>query len=518
MRISLKDLLAVVLSGALTALAFPRLSLSFLAWVSLIPLFFVLSRHTTGRSFILGSLGGLVFYGILLFWIPAVPAHYGNLSATTGILIYLLLILLLSLFWGLFGLVFTRIGIRFRALAFILAPFLWIGMEYLLTFVLSGFPWGLLGYTQYRDLPLIQSATLAGVFGISFLLVLFQSLAVFSLRLKTPLPFFVGLGVVVTIHAAGLFSLSKVKPTAESFPAAVVQGNVSADINWNLIEPKEAEALFDRHLNLTRAALKDGARFVVWPEFSIPLCFSCPDPYYQDNKAKLVHLTRTSGATLVLGSVETGGTEDAPRYFNSALSLSPDGSVSQYAKMHLVPFGEYVPYSGVLSWVRNMTSAIGQVSRGRDYVLHPYGNLEFASPICYEIIFPDLVRKFVRDGADFLVTITNDSWYGGSWAPRQHFAIAVLRAVENRRFLLRAATTGISGIVDPYGRILARSKLMTPAVLNGTVTPLRTKTLYTRYGDWLPLAGLTISFFFFMLAFLTRSHERQKRDGSRSII
>ncbi|MCJ7613121.1 MAG: apolipoprotein N-acyltransferase, partial [Candidatus Aminicenantes bacterium] len=152
MKITLKDLLWVMLSGALTALAFPRLSLSVLAWVSLIPLFYVLSRRTPGQSFFLSLLAGIVFYGILLFWIPSVPAHYGHLSSTVSLLIYLALIICLGLFWGLFGLLFARIRTRYRGLAFILAPFIWVGVEYLLTFVLTGFPWGLLGYTQYRNL------------------------------------------------------------------------------------------------------------------------------------------------------------------------------------------------------------------------------------------------------------------------------------------------------------------------------------------------------------------------------
>lgn len=517
MKITLKDWLWVMLSGALTALAFPRLSLSVLAWVSLIPLFYVLSRRTPGQSFFLSLLAGIVFYGILLFWIPSVPAHYGHLSSTVSLLIYLALIICLGLFWGLFGLLFARIRTRYRGLAFILAPFIWVGVEYLLTFVLTGFPWGLLGYTQYRNLPLIQSATVAGVFGLSFLLVLVQSLFVFSLLLKKRAPFFIGLAVVLLAQGAGFLTLSKVNPTAESFQAGVIQGNVSSEIDWNQATSEQAADLFNRHVSLTRQALQQGARLVVWPEFSVPLCFSCPDPLYQNFKYSLVRLAASNKATLLLGSIETTSPEENPRYFNSALCLSPDGGISQYSKMHLVPFGEYVPYPGLFSWVKRMTRAIGQITPGRAYVLHPYAGVKFGSPICYEIVFPDLVRRFVKNGANFIVTITNDGWYGRSWAPGQHFAIAALRAVENRRFLLRAATTGISGIVDPYGRILAKSRLRTQAALTGTVTPLRSVTFYTQHGDWLPQAGLTLSFVFFMLALLTRPHERQKRDGSRPI-
>ena len=159
-----------------------------------------------------------------------------------------------------------------------------------------------------------------------------------------------------------------------------------------------------------------------------------------------------------------------------------------------------------------MTHAIGDITPGTEYTLHLFEGKKFGSPICYEIIFPNLVRKFVKNGADFLVTITNDGWYGKSSAPYQHFSIAVFRAVENRRYLLRAATTGISGIVDPYGRILVKSELMTQTHLTGNITPYQALTFYTKYGDILPISSLTLSVLFLILALLKRKYER-KRAG-----
>ncbi len=523
MKITLKDLLLVAGSGLLTAAAFPRLGLFPLAWVSLLPLLFVLGRRTPGQSFILGLVAGVFFNGLLLYWIPAVPAHYSKLSTGFSLVIYLVLIIVLGLFWGIFGVIFGRIRQSYpRGLAFILAPFIWVAVEYLLTFVLTGFPWGLLGYTQYRDLPLIQSATLAGVFGVSFLIVLFQSLLILAVNLKSRTPAIVGLALFLVAHAAGLFALKKVKPTSESFEAGVIQGNVSSDIPWPSVGLSEVKRLFNLHLDLTRRAIVRRAKFVAWPEFSVPLCFSCPDTLDLKFKEDLLRLVKTNRTTLLIGTHERADTPNGPQYFNSALCLSPDSSFTQYNKMHLVPFGEYTPYPSIFSFVNRMTPAVGRLTPGADEVLHHYGNVPFGTPICYEVIFPDLVRRLVKNGAGFLVTITNDGWYGRSSAPYQHFALATFRAVENRRFLLRAATTGISGMVDPYGRILVRSQLMTEAVLTGTVTPRNTLTFYTRNGDVLPLAGLTLSFIFFILAFLTRPHERKrqrpKRDGSRPII
>ena len=517
MKITWRDLLLAAGSGALTAIAFPRLGLSVLAWVSLIPLFYVLSRRSPGQSLFLSFLAGSVFYGILLYWIPAVPAHFGRLSTGTSLLIYLGFILLLGLFWGVFGLLFGRIRQRFPRLAFWLAPLAWVGVEFLLTFVLTGFPWGLLGYTQYRNLWVLQTAALTGVFGVSFLIVLLQSLFVLSLTLKKRAPFFVGLAIVLLAHLAGLMNLKKVELTPESFIAGIVQGNVSPIDSGAPGGLRDYVGIFDQHLDLSRQAVKRGAGFIVWPEFSVPLCLSCTEPYYLRFKDGLLHFVRTTKTTMLVGSIETTGTPEEGPYFNSAMCLAPGETPTQYSKMHLVPFGEYTPDPAVFSWVKKMTRAVGTLTPGPYYALHQYKNLKFGSPICYEIIFPDLVRQFVQLGSTFLVTITNDSWYGRSWAPSQHFAISVFRAVENRRFLLRAATTGISGLVDPYGRIVARSKLQTRALLTGTVTPQRVRTLYTRTGDVLPAAGLTLVFVIFMLALLTRPHEGQTRDSGRGI-
>jgi len=180
-----------------------------------------------------------------------------------------------------------------------------------------------------------------------------------------------------------------------------------------------------------------------------------------------------------------------------------------YFKRHLVPFGEYTPYKFIFSFITNFTHAIGELTPGEKLILHEYNGIPFGSPICYEIIFPDLVRRFVKNGAGFLVTITNDGWYGKSSAPYQHFSMAVLRAVENRRFILRSATTGISGIIDPYGRIISRSQLNTAVSLSGLITPSQSLTFYSRWGDLLPYSSLTLTLIFFILALIKKNNEKQ---------
>jgi apolipoprotein N-acyltransferase len=511
-------MLLAILSGVLTGLAFPKVSLSVLAWISLIPLFFSLSAaRRAGAGFLRGAAAGAAFYAVLLYWIPAVPAHYGGMPPWLCLIIYMALALFLALYWGLFGAVFVRVGRAFPAAAFLLAPFFWVACEFLTAHVFTGFPWGILGTSQHRDIPFIQIASLAGVYGISFVLVCVQSTFVLAVIRRNRSPFFAALALLVLAHAWGGYELKTARfdgPTG--IRAAVIQGNVSSEVYWDYAPPGEIRKLFDEHMALTRRAAAAGAGLVVWPEFTVPLCFSCEGEIYRNLGDELERYVRSSGVTLLLGTNEVTGLQEARLYHNTAIALHPDLSRTLYFKMHLVPFGEYTPYKRVFSFIEKITHAIGDIAPGTAPVLHEYRGFKFSSPICYEIIFPQIARDFVRRGADFLVTITNDGWYGESAAPYQHWAQAVFRAVENRRYLLRAATTGISGFVDPFGRVLSRSKLMTQAVLTGTIFPSGRLSVYTRIGDVLPFAGLTLAVLSFILAmFRLRSH---RHDRHRPLI
>ena len=504
MKIRKYAIFLAFLSGIFTALAFPKFNLSFFAWVSLIPLLFILLEKSPKHSFLLGLTAGFSYYGILLYWIPSVPAYYGNLSFGLSLLIYVLLILFLALFWAFFSLLLAKINQGFPRMVFILAPFLWVSMEYILTYFLTGFPWCLLGYSQFKNIYFIQLASITGIYGLSFVLILLQSMFVFSMKFKKRAPFFMALGLIFLIHLGGFVSLKKISPAENTFTASVIQGNVSSDIYWDQISTQEILELFNRHLELSHRSATKGAQLIIWPEFSVPLCFSCPEELYNYFKKNLSDFVKDTNCTLLLGTNETARTQEKTSYYNTALGLNPDLSISHYYKMHLVPFGEYTPYKKIFFFIEKMTHAIGDTTPGTQYSLHKFKGLEFGSPICYEIIFPNLVRKFVGNGANFLVTITNDGWYGKSSAPYQHFAMAVLRSVENRRYILRAATTGISGIIDPYGRILSKSELMTQTFLLGKITPSTKLTLYTKFGDVLPVGSLTLAIIFLILAVIKR--------------
>lgn len=511
LKIRWTHILLAAASGVLTALAFPKFDLSFLCWISLIPLFFALQKKSTKQSFLLGLLGGIAFNAILIYWIPSVPAHYGNLSIGISLLIYAVFVLYLALFWAFFAWTYAKIERAFPKWGLLLAPFLWVGFEYILTHFLTGFPWGLLGYSQHSNLWFLQLVSFTGIYGLTFILVIFQSLFVYSMTYRRRYPFFLGLAAVVLIHAGGWLIMKNDPPVKDRFLASVIQGNVSSEIQWDRISYPRVRDILDRHLDLTSEAAGQGSRLIVWPEFTVPLCFSCAYSSYQEFEQEISRFVQDTGITLLLGTIETAANQQDQLYYNTALCLHPDLSISQYHKMHLVPFGEYIPYKKVLFFIEKMTHAIGGLSAGDTFVLHRFEGKEFGTPICYEIIFPDLVRKFVKRGGDFLVTITNDSWYGTSSAPFQHFAIAVVRAVENRRYLLRSATTGISGIVDPYGRVLSRSQMETQGFLSETIAPMDCITLYTRYGDLFPLASLTLGAVFLILSLVIRKNDKKTK-------
>jgi apolipoprotein N-acyltransferase len=510
LKIKVRDIFLAVASGGLTALSFPKFYLIFLGWISLIPLLYIILKKTPKQSFLLGLAAGFSYYAILIYWIPFVPAHYGGLSIGISLLIYIILVLFLALFWAFFCLLWTKIYQSFPRLAFLLTPFLWISFEYIITYFLTGFPWGLLGSSQYSNIYFIQLASITGVYGLSFVLVLFQSMFLYSMKYREKAPFFIGLALVLLIHLGGFLSIEKSPDTEKSFTAAVIQGNVSSNMYWQSTSTREIWNYFSRHLELSHKAYVKGSRLIVWPEFSVPICFSCSEDIQLAFKGKLYQFVQGTRSTLLLGTNEKAGTHRNIQYYNTAICLSPDLSMSLYYKMHLVPFGEYTPYKKIFFFLEKMTTAIGDISPGTQYSLHQFENTKFGSPICYEIIFPDLVRKFVKKGASFLVTITNDGWYEKSAAPYQHFSIAVLRAVENRRYLLRAATTGISGIIDPFGRIVSKSELMTQTYLTGNITPSQKLTFYTKFGDVLPRASLTLAVIFLILALVKIKDERKR--------
>jgi apolipoprotein N-acyltransferase len=349
--------------------------------------------------------------------------------------------------------------------------------------VITGFPWVLLGYSQTRILPVAQLASAFGVYGLSAL-VASMSAGVAAAALSRGATLRRALTIagplvligLVAVWGRGRLVRSELTTAGTVAKVGLLQGNVDQAEKW---DPARAASIFDGYLAQTEEAIARGAELVVWPEASMPFLFA------EDRVAadRVRAIASRSGVSIIVGSdeLERG---DINRLYNSAYMVAPDGSTAAvYRKLHLVPFGEYVPLQKLLFFAAPLVEQVGGFSAGTDSVLLPVKGRMLSTAICYEIVYPDLVRRFVADGSELLTTITNDAWFGRSTAPYQHFEQASMRAIENGRYLVRAANTGISGIVDPYGRVVAASQIFEPAVILGDVRFLRSRTLYTRIGD-----------------------------------
>jgi apolipoprotein N-acyltransferase len=433
------------------------------------------------RSFLVGLTAGAVYFIGTLYWTARVMRVYGDLSAPVAVLVTALFVAYLALYPALFAVVLERLVRSLGRDALLLAPAVWVATELGRAHLLTGFPWALLGYSQATVLPVAQLASLFGVYGLSGLVALVNAAIAYAIVARgrrRAVPIAVALALTGVTAAWGSARMRENSLTRVGVPVRIglVQGDIAQDQKW---DEARAASVFQRYLELDRDAARQGAAFIIWPESSTPFYFE-QDPVGADAIRRLVVQTKTY---LLFGSdqIEWG---QPNRYYNSAFLLAPDGRVAAvYRKMHLVPFGEYVPLKRLLFFVGPLVEAVSDFSPGEQAVLLPVGRHPVSTAICYEVVYPDEIRTFVLGGSQLLTTITNDAWFGTSSAPSQHFEQASMRAIEEGRYLARAANTGVSGIVDPYGRVLARSGLFTSAVLVGEVRFLTGFTVYARIGD-----------------------------------
>ncbi len=473
------------------------------AWVALTPLLVALVRPSgparNASAFGLGWITGVVSFAGTLYWLVETMTTFGDLPWPLAIFAAGLLVAYLSLFPAAFAVALFQLQRSMGARAALLcaAP-VWIASELGRHYVWDGFPWALLGYSQISVLPIAQLASVTGVYGLSGLLV-FTSAAVAMLMLErgrsrwTP-----AVTAALVVAAIALWGSRRIDGgSLAASPAdagarlrvAVIQGNILQDDKWN---PSLRDAIIGRYVAMTRQAIERGATFVLWPESSFPV-------YFEEDvgRANIVRrLAMEHGVTLLIGSdqrrVENRGAPDAADLYNAAFLVLPNGATGGvYRKMHLVPFGEYVPLQRLLYFVKPIVEAVSNFTPGREHTMLPVNGHRVSTAICYEVIYGSLMREFVTGGSELLTTITNDAWYGRSSAPYQHWDQAAMRAIENGRYLARAANTGISGFVDPYGRVLQKSALFEPAVLVQDLAFVQHRTLYSRTGDllaWLSLA------------------------------
>jgi apolipoprotein N-acyltransferase len=482
-------------SGALLALSFPKFGHWALAWVALAPLLLA-SRLDAARAFRLGWTAGFVAGVGLLYWTALVVAQYGGLSLPVGVVLMLLLAAAVALFPALFAWSVARWRAAWGDAALLAAPVAWVATEVLRAYTFFRFPWCLLGYSQQPNLPVIQIARVTAVYGVSFLVASGSAVLAYVLvetrpgpRLRAGAALAGALGLSV---AYGAWNLGRAPVETGRVRAALVQASIPQHEKW---DPGRAWDNVSQHVRLTREAVGRGAGFVVWPESAVPWRYD-EEPAVA---AVLGDVARTTRAHLLLGNDDAEpGDGGRPRIFVGAKLLTPSGEVAyRYHKLRLVPFGEYTPLAPLLTaggrFAARLVQAVGDFAPGREARVGSLPQGRFGTLICYEAIFPDLVRQFTAGGAGMLVNVTNDAWYGRTSAPHQHFAMAAFRAVENGRYLLRAANTGISGVVDPHGRVLEPTPLFERTLVVRDVPFVAGDTFYARHGDVFGFACLGLA-------------------------
>lgn len=494
-------LLPALLSAGLLALAMPgRVGWWPLLFVALVPLLLVTLNARPGRSALAGFVCGLVTHLALLYWILIVLGRYGGLplflSLPGLVVLAAYMALYPAVFCALLSLLAGRSWHRERPVAALvwLAPVLWVGLDWLRSVLFTGFPWMDLGYGLYAQPQLIQAADLGGHHLVTFGVVLCNSLLVGIVdRQRRDVRWNIhrerGLLLLACATLVFLGGYSAVRyrvavhygPRALQAQVAVVQGNVDQMVKWS---PAFKTATVDTYLRLSREAIGEAdVELVVWPETALPFY-----PQRDQLTGRLAAFTGAANTWLLTGAPlftltpQTDGSE-LVRHYNGAILLGPDGRIAaSHAKQHLVPFGEYVPLRPYLPFLEPLVVSIGDFAAGTSDEPLALGPMRLGMLICYESIFPEIARQSVTRGANLLVNLTNDAWYGRSSAPHQSMAMAVFRAVENKRALVRAANTGISGFVDPVGRIFERSGLFVEAALVSRMPLLDGQTVFNRQG------------------------------------
>ena len=479
-------LLLALVSGVALALAYPLYDFPLLGWIAPALLIIAALGERARFGFLLGLMQGALYYGMSLPWIYTVLRRYGPLPVIQAGAVFALLIAATSLFHaafaGLTGWV-SRFGFARACLA---APFLWVTMEFAMGRLPAiGFPWNLLGYVAAGNLALVQITTTTGIFGLSLLVASYNSLlawagAQFLSGKRSGVK--VWGGVTAALVLFGIVGPRFVPQSKADHVAHLVQTNFPVAMNypadWMQTHAGEMDEL--ERISIDSAKKMPGP--VIWSE--VPAPFSLQDRIFQ---ARAERIARGAGNGFLVGVVDwkpLGDGREAPS--NSAALVGPDGKLDFiYDKIHLVPFSEYIPWRKWLFFAKDLTGLVGDFEPGSQYKVGNISGAPFSVYICYEAIFPNEVRRFTLAGAQLFVNISDDGWFGGSGAPAQHLAMARVRAVENRRWLLRDTNDGITVAVDPYGRIFTRlpehvrRELDAPFAFRADLTP------YARWGDWI---------------------------------
>lgn len=516
-------ILLAVFSGILVCFSFPTVffgwhapELGIIGWIALVPLFLAIRQVPPRQAFLLTFLAALVWYGGSLYWVYRAMHTYGHLPALTSFLVTMLLVIFVSAYIGLSPMISRWITANYRGEMIVLLPVTWIAVEFLRNYLpFNGFPWSNIAMSQYEIGPVIQLADFTGIYGLMFIMVFVnQFFAELVARLKGEyVAGIVSKGIVailllIMMTGYGFYRIKTVPSLLsgkETLKIGMIQGNIDQDDKWD--EEKFADNV--NAFRLKARELRDvPVDLIVWPEAAYPFVLSSG-------------LTSMSPSILGMDKVELGRTpytlmgavsrNQYGNFYNSAFLFNARGRPEGvYHKAHLVPFGEYVPYKKIFFFAGKLTAPVGNFLEGTSYKPLSFENNRMGILICYEDIFPQIARRQVLSGADFLLNITNDAWYGVSSAPYQHLALAVFRAVENRRFVLRATNTGVTAVIDPLGRIVMRSGIFERSVMVAAIAPLRYLAPYTKMGDWLAWGSLAYTVLLILIILGTKVKQRKR--------
>jgi apolipoprotein N-acyltransferase len=495
-------------SGLLLAFAYPPIRSSYTAWISIAPLMAVVCGLRPRYAALCGFVYGVAFFTPTLTWLYGTFRVHGDVSPLMSGVALGAIVAAASVFPAMFGWGFTWVAKRSIQRACSVAPFLWVALEFGRTHLPAiGFPWNLLGYTASRSLALAQLTTVGGVWLLSILVGSFNALlfwAIVEWRVGRRMPALVWVSITATLAIVAGFGDRWVPAAAPDHLARLVQTNFpepdSFPANWLDLHAGEVDEL--ERLSVAPAADGKPVGLVVWPE--VPAPFSMQDPKFAARALRIGQKTTNGFLVGVVEERAQPGLGWQP--FNSAVLMDPTrGETFVYDKIHLVPFSEYLPWSGYFAFVRRITLQVGDFQQGTEYRV---GTLRdgrrFCVYICYEAVFPGEVRKFVSGGAELLVNISNDGWFGRTAGPEQHLEMARVRAIENRRWMLRCTNNGYTVAVDPYGREVARLATDVRGALEAPYAYRSDLTSYTQWGDWVPWLSLAATVFFFVLAMFSR--------------
>jgi len=482
----------IIISAILFCLTFPPLRFGFLAYFFGVFLIYALENRKNCDAFKLGYIFGLITNSILLYWIG-----YATIPGTIGA------ILALSFYTAVLFLIYAQLQKIAKERTYLLFPFLWVGMEFGRSLLDIGFPWLNLAYTQTYYLKLIQYASFTGSYGVSFWVACLNVIAYFGIKnfsniKKLSLAFVLFLLFIIIPYVHGTKVIPE-KIERGEVKIALLQGSIEQHIKW---DPRFLDYNFQVYTKMSNDAAKQNVDLIIWPETATPT-YLLHDPKYFDLVHSLATRLKTPIFTGGLHFENPGGFEYI--YYNSAFLFNPDGDYPKiYSKIHLVPFSEKMPFGDLIPIVRKIHVGGSDFTPGKEYVIFDHPKGKFACLVCFESVFPDLVRDFVRKGADFLVNVTNDAWFGKSPGPFQHSQIAVFRAIENRISIARCANTGVSMFIDPYGRAYNKTKIFVQKNVVDGLSLRKKKTIFTRFGDFFGKGSFFISILFFGLSFILK--------------